>query len=319
MLHKVSLSGIRVFEAVARLGSHKAAAAELNLSPSAISHALRNLEEVMGVQLFEREGRGFRLSISGDLFMRHVTTAFDELRRGLDVVATGRARHVLRIHAAPSIAYAILAPRLPRFLSAHPGVEARLSASTDYARFTTNDFDADIVYGPIHAVGVAAVPLGVERVMPLCAPGMAGRIRTPRDLLGCNLIVSDNKQVRWPHWFHANGVAAAIHHNLSFDRSFLALGAAADGLGVALESTLLADRELASGRLVAPLAGKSVDVTYTGHHLVYPRDSRRATLLATFRDWLVSELATVGQGAFTTAPDVVQAPSASGGDCPSEA
>jgi len=290
MLHKVSLSGIRIFETVARLGSHKAAALELNLSPSAVSHALRNLEEAMGVTLFERAGRGFRLSIGGDLFMRHVSAAFDELRRGLEVVTTGQAKHVLRLHAAPSIAYAILAPRLPRFLAGHPGVEARLSASTDYARFTTNDFDADIVYGPVHAAGVVSVPLGIETVTPLCSPGMAERIQTPRDLLACNLIVSDNKQVRWPHWFHANGIAAALHHSLSFDRSFLALGAAADGLGVALESTLLADRELASGRLVAPLFGRSVDITYTGHHLVYPRESRRGTLLATFRDWLLAEL-----------------------------
>jgi len=296
MLHKVSLSGIRVFETVARRGSHKAAAAELNLSPSAVSHALRHLEEGLGVRLFERHGRNLRLSINGDILMRHVSAAFDELRRGLDIVATGEAKHVLRIHSAPSFAYACLAPRLPGFLAAHPGIEVRLSAGTDYARFTTSDFDADIVYGPIHAANVVAIPLGPETVTPLCSPDMAARIRAPRDLLECNLILSDNKQVRWPHWFHANGIAAAIHHTLSFDRSFLALGAAADGLGVALESTLLANREIAAGRLVAPLAGKSVDITYAGHHLVYPRETRRGTLLATFNAWLTETLEAMPRG-----------------------
>ncbi|MCA3661457.1 MAG: LysR family transcriptional regulator, partial [Methylobacterium sp.] len=70
MLQKVSLSAIRIFETVARRGSHKAAAAELNLSPSAISHALKNLEQTMGVQLFEKDGRHVRLTVSGDVFMR---------------------------------------------------------------------------------------------------------------------------------------------------------------------------------------------------------------------------------------------------------
>lgn len=296
MLNRLSLPAIRIFEAVARRGSHKAAAAELNLSPSAVSHALRNLEQAMGVPLFEKDGRNVRLTISGDVFMRHVVAAFDELRRGLDVVAAGQGRHVLRIHSAPSFAHAWLAPRLPGFLAAHPGIEVRLAAGTDYARFTTNDFDADIVYGPIHAAGVVAVPLGSETVTPLCSPEMAARIQSPRDLLAYNLILSDSKQVRWPHWFHANGISAGVSHNLSFDRSFLALGAAADGLGVALESTLLAGRDLESGRLVAPLAGRSVDITYTGHHLVYPRETRRAPLLATLSGWLMAELGSQAAG-----------------------
>lgn len=290
MLHQVSLPGIRIFEAVARRGSHKAAAAELNLSPSAVSHAIKNLERAMGVQLFEKEGRNTRLSVSGEMFMQHVSTAFDELRRGFDTVSARHGKRLLRLHSAPSFAYAWMTPRLPQFLAANPGFEVRLSAGTDYSRFTTDDVDADIVYGPIHAPGVIAVPLAKETVTPLCSPEMARRINAPRDLLECNLILSDNKQVRWPHWFKANGLSAGVSHNLQFDRSFLALNVAADGLGVALESTLLAEREIANGRLVAPLAGRSVDITYVGHHLVYPRETRQGSLLKTFADWLLAEL-----------------------------
>lgn len=290
MLHQVSLPGIRIFETVARRGSHKAAAAELNLSPSAVSHAIRNLEQAMGVQLFEKDGRNARLSVRGEVFMHHVVAAFDELRRGFDMVSARQGKRLLRLHSAPSFAHAWMMPRLPQFLAANPGIEVRLSAGTDYSRFTTDDFDADIVYGPIHAPGVVAIPLATETVTPLCSPGLARRIRSPRDLLECNLILSDNKQVRWPHWFKANGLSAGLSHNLRFDRSFLALSAAADELGVALESTLLAGREIASGRLVAPLAGQSVDVTYVGHHLVYPRETRQSSLLRTFADWLIGEL-----------------------------
>ncbi len=290
MLHKVSLPAIRIFEAVARRGSHRAAAAELNLSPSAISHAIRTLERTMDVQLFEKDGRNVRLTVSGDMFMRHAVAAFDELRRGFEMVSARRSKRVLRLHAAPSIAYAWLTPRLPDFLAAHPGTEIRLSASTDYARFTDGDFDADIVYGPIHAAGVVAVPLARETVTPLCSPALAERIRSPRDLLDQSLILSDNKQVRWRHWFDANGMNPALSHNLRFDRSFLALAVAADGLGVALESTLLAERDIARGRLVAPLAGQATDIAYVGHHLVYPRETRHGGLLGIFTDWLAREM-----------------------------
>lgn len=286
MLNKVSLPAIRIFETVARRGSHKAAAAELNLSPSAISHAIKTLERAMGLRLFEKDGRNVRLTVSGEVFLPHVAAAFDELRRGFDMVSAGSGKRVLRLHSAPSFAYACLTPRLPQFLAAHPGIDVRLSAGTDYARFIEDDFDADIVYGPIHAEGVIAQPLVQETVTPLCSPALAAKIHTPGDLLSCVLILSDNKQVRWPHWFNANGIRADLSHNLRFDRSFLALSAAADGLGIALESTLLAEREMAAGRLVAPLKGQSVDVTYVGHHLVYPRDSRQSALLKLFATWL---------------------------------
>lgn len=291
MLNRVSLTGIRIFEAVARRGSHKAAAAELHLSPSAISHAIRTLEQAMGLQLFEKEGRNVRLTVSGEVFMQHVSVAFDALNRGFEMVAAGTGRRVLRLHSAPSIAHAWLTPRLPRFLAENPGIEVRLSAGADYTRFVTDDFDADIVYGPIHAQGVIAVPLVEETVTPLCTPALAARIQRVEDLIACDLILSDNKQVRWPHWFSANGLSPRLSHNLRFDRSFLALAAAADGLGVALESTLLAGRHLSAGRLVAPLAGLSVDITYTGHHLVYPRETRQGSLVRTFASWVIAALA----------------------------
>jgi LysR family transcriptional regulator, glycine cleavage system transcriptional activator len=290
MLNTLSLPGIRVFEAVARCGSFKAAAAELALSPSAVSHAVSNLEASMGVALFDREGRTARLTVSGEVFVRHVGVAFEELRRGLDSVAAEQGRGLLRIHCAPSFAYGWLSPRLARFLGAKPGVEVRLAAGTDYARFTNDDFDVDIVYGPVRAAGVIAEPLAEERVTPLCSPAVAERISEPSDLLAHSLILSDNKQVRWPQWLAANGVSAAVTHAVRFDRSFLALGAAADGLGIALESTLLAERELRDGRLVAPLAGKSADVSYVGHHIVHPRTTHQRRLVREFVAWVRSEI-----------------------------
>lgn len=143
----VSLTTVKAFEAAARHGSFRSAAQELNLSPSAVSHAIMKLEASLGVPLFERDGRTVRLSPGGEMLMRYVGTAFDELRRGMETVSNRKVTF-LRLHSAPSFAANWLTPRLADFLAKHPDIEVRLAASTDYARFSNDDFDIDIVYGP---------------------------------------------------------------------------------------------------------------------------------------------------------------------------
>jgi DNA-binding transcriptional LysR family regulator len=170
-------------------------------------------------------------------------------------------------------------------------VELRLSASVDYARFDTGEFDADIIYGHPRLEGLVVLPLREETVTPLCAPHVAEGIESPADLLRHQLIQSDNKQVRWPAWFAVNGMAVpSILRGSRFDRSFLAIAAAAEGLGIALVSTLLAARESARARLVAPLAGRSQDIRYVGHHLIYPPPAERRAPLRAFALWLAREL-----------------------------
>jgi len=289
VLKDVSLSTVKAFESAARHGSFRSAASELNLSPSAISHAILKLEQALGTNLFEREGRLVRLSSDGETLMLHVGLAFDELRRGMELVSN-RGPDLLRLHLAPSFAAQWLSPRLSPFLSSHPGVEVRLAASTDYARFVNDEFDADIVYGPSRAEGVVSVPLGVETVMPLCSPEFAQRITKIEDLGAGVLIQSDLKRVRWSDWFKANGKEPLVPHGARFDRSFLAIAAACDGLGVALESTRLAEKELKIGRIVAPLAGRAQDVEYIGHYLVYPRAWRQRRAVRVFTEWLLDEL-----------------------------
>ena len=289
MIQHIPPSVLRAFESAGRTGSFRMAAMELELTPSAVSHAVRKLERTLGASLFEREGRARRLSPEGEALMRHVGRAFDELRRGLEIVST-RGPMMLRLHSAPSFAAQWLSPRLSRFLREFPGIEVRLAAGTEYARFANDEFDADIVYGMPRQDGLVVVPLGEETVTPLCAPELAREIQTPMDLYRCVLIESDNKQIRWPTWFAHNALAAPRPHGTRFDRSFLAIAAAVDGLGVALESTRLAERELASGRLLRPLAGRAEDVRYVAHHLVFPRNASRRHTLRLFAKWLSAEL-----------------------------
>ncbi|MGH1571126.1 LysR substrate-binding domain-containing protein [Methylobacterium sp. P31] len=283
------LSAIRIFEAAARRRSFKEAAGELNLSASAVSHAMNRLEKSLGMPLFERAGQGVAPTVAGEVLFDHVSRAFAELNRGFDMVST-RGSQLLRLHCAPSFAAQWLTPRLARFLRERPGMEVRLAAGVDYTRFTDNEFDADIVYGPPRGEGLLQIPLGLETVTPLCDPDRGRQISEPADLFKQPLIQSDAKLVRWPHWFEKNGLIAPPVPALRFDRSFLALTAAADGLGVALESTRLAEREISTGRLIAPLASRSEDVSYVGHHLVYPPSARRCLPLKVFARWLAAEL-----------------------------
>lgn len=286
---QLPLSHLRAFEAAARSGSFQIAATELHLSPSAVSHAIRKLEQSLGVSLFEREGRRVKLSANGAALMRHVGPAFDDLRRGMDQVSM-RGPRVLRVHSAPSFAAQWLTPRLPRFLANHADIEIRLSAGVDYTRFINDEFDVDIVYGRPIQEGVVILPLGEETVTPLCSPKFASLIRRPEDLLKHALIDSDNKKVRWPDWFAANGMTAPPPHGMRFDRSFLAISAAVNGLGVALESTRLAEKEIAQGTLVPILADRANDVRYIGHFLVFPLLALRRQPLQMFKDWISKEL-----------------------------
>lgn len=295
-IQSLPLSGLRAFEAAARTGSFRAAADMIGVTPSAVSHAIRALEYSLQTSLFFREGRKIGLSPSGEILFRHVQDGFDELKRGIAAVS-GRNRMLLRLHSAPSFAAQWLVPRLPSLLADKSGLEVRIAASVSYTRFLTDEFDVDIVYGAPMAERYASsrhpplvvLPLGEETVTPLCSPGFAEQIRSPRDLLGLSLIESDNKQVRWPAWFAANGLNAPEPHGPRFDRSFLSISAAADGLGVALESTRLAERELASGRLVRALPG-SHDLTYVGHFLTFPRAERYRLELLVLAGWMAAEL-----------------------------
>lgn len=289
MAHRLPLSLLRVFEAAARLPTFRAAAAELMLSPSAVSHAIRELERRIRAPLFLRSTRRVEVTPEGRALFGHVTRGFDELQRGLDSVTTA-SRSSLRLHCAPSFAGQWLGPRLAAFLLANPKVELKLSASQNYPLFPSEEFDADIIYGSPRQTRLNIVPLGMETVAPLCAPSLALRIRSIGDLMGATLIESEHKRVRWPAWFEANGQSAPQANGPRFDRSYLSIAAAVEGVGVALESTRLAERELLAGKLVRPLAGRTLDVDYVGHYLVYPLGGERQRALQRFVAWLGHEL-----------------------------
>lgn len=285
---RVPLPFVRVFEAAGRTLSFAAAAQELNLTPSAVSHSVRKLEEMVDIRLFQRSTREVKLTREGAVLLEHVQRGMEEMQRGFALV-TQEERTPLRLHTAPSFATQWLLPRLASFVREHPNVDLRVSASTDYARFD-DDFDLDIVYGDPQWSPHEKLPLAVEYLTPLCAPELAQQIRTPEDLYRQPLIQCEVQMLQWRGWFEANDLAPPTHYGLRFDRSSMAIAAAVDGLGIVLESTLLAERELQRGALVRPLAGRSREVEYIGHYLIYPRRRHYHEAFDIFKIWLMKQL-----------------------------
>lgn len=291
LFRKVPLAYIRVFESAGRVASFATAARELNLSPSAVSHSVRKFEEMIGLKLFQRSTREVTLTAEGALLLEHIQRGMEEMQRGFALITSDEPTP-LRLHTAPSFATQWLLPRLAGFVKAHPNIDLRFSASTEYARFD-DDFDLDIVYGEPPPSPHEKIALGVEGLAPLCTPELARDIRTPQDLYRQQLIQCEVQLFQWKGWFELNRLAPPTHYGLRFDRSAMAIAAAVDGLGVVLESTLLAERELKRGALVRPLAGSTREVEYIGHYLVHPRRLRRHDAFEAFKTWLLAELGLV--------------------------
>jgi LysR family glycine cleavage system transcriptional activator len=257
---RLPLRGIAVFAAVARLGSFKAAANELNLSPSAVSHQIRALEDELGVELFKRLSRGIKLSADAAKYAEILDELFQRMRRATaDVAAPGWSRastNVVRLMTPPSLATHWLMPRLPAFLEAHPGVDLRVFAVRT-ADGNADDFDITIRYGAATRWKGRAKPLLKEIIQPYCAPK---RIRgrgslSAVQLLSQPLIQSQENSVSWETWFGQRGIRfdRSEAPPLQLDPSYVAIEAAVKGVGVILESSLLTEEHVRAGRLVAPL------------------------------------------------------------------
>lgn len=177
-----------------------------------------------------------------------------------------------------------------------PDIDLRISASTDYAMFKNDDFDVDVdvVYGEPRPAVHEQIPLLIEELTPMCSPAMAKTITSIKDLYARTLIQSNGQSVQWKGWFAADDLLIPNQYGLAFDKSSMGISAALDDLGVVLESTFLAQRELASGAPVCSLIGKRNSARYVGHYLVHPRAHRKEGAFVRFKAWLLSELDSSG-------------------------
>lgn len=284
--------GLRAFEAAARHQSFTLGAQELNLTPSAISHQVRELEEWFGIPLFVRGYRQIETTAEGARLLESLTRVFDALEASCREVKLSAREQVLTVHCAPSLAVKWLGPRLPRFMQAHPGIVIRLSSSAEPIDLVrVREIDVAISYGAAReSPSVTVVALGAERIVPLCAPSLLDPSRSPREqVLALPLIESQLSRVSWSDWFALNGMTIPSGVRMSFDRGALAISAAADGMGIALESMRLAEREIARGEVVEVGAGAFEPLARETHFLSYRSAHAEVAKVDAFRRWLVGE------------------------------
>jgi LysR family glycine cleavage system transcriptional activator len=294
MQQRLTLKSIQAFEAAARLSSFALAAEELFVTPSAISHQIKLLEEQIGVPLFHRVHRSVVLTDAGQRYAQEISAAFLKIAQATKAIGRGEKSDILTIHCTPSLAAQWLMPRLARFSNAYPDIDVRVNASTDAADLMGLQADLDIRYGRtrVQPPGTMSIPLPSETIVPMCSPDlMVGKnpIRTIEDLGKHTLIHSESCLVNWRDW-------AAQHKKLRldvtrgprFDRSFMSVNAAADGLGVCLESLILVERELQTGRLVAPFGYEGLAVN--GYTLLVLRSRAELPKIKWFNQWLFEEL-----------------------------
>ena len=289
-----SLKAIQAFEAAARLESFVAAAEELRVTPPAVSHQIRLLEREVGLALFHRVRRSVHLTDAGRAYAEKIGEAFSLIEaatRGID--KTTKA-DILTVHSAPSFATQWLMPRLSRFSVLHPDTDVRLNAAVAQVDLGAGEADFAIRYGTfLPAQGVAVEPFPEETFVVACSPKIASgaqQICTPADIERHTLIYSEINLVTWRDWLDAKGLGhIQTTRGPRFDRTFMAINAAVDGLGLVLESRMMLQRELDAGRLVLPLGDKGPRLAC--HSLLYLKSKASLPKIKIFREWLMAELA----------------------------
>ncbi len=289
-----NLARLRVFEAAARLESFTLAADELHLTQSAVSHQIRDLEDYFGRKLFVRRNRRVEPTAQGRRLLQGLSRVFDALEAACAEVALPDHDQILALHCAPSFAVKVLGPLLPQFMKAHPHITIRLTTGADPMDLNlAREVDIAISYGSAREVpGVLVQALGDEDIVPLISPTLLSDGQDALDaLLNLPLIDSPLSQVGWSDWFERNGLTLPQRPRPSFDRAALVISAAADGMGIAMESARLAERELRRGELVVLGDGRFEPVRLPMHYLSVRTPEIKTERVRVFSDWLQARLA----------------------------
>jgi len=295
------LTALRVFEAVGRGGNVRAASHELNVTPAAVSHQIRLLEEYLGTELFIRSGRGLILTDDGSRFLHQVSDAFDLLSEAGRRASSARAQKV-RVHSLPSFANCWLVPRLAKFYGKHPGIDVEITTVGDLAQpldlaNLEVDFAIRVGLSGSQWYGVRVEKLTHEEMFPVCSPELlkgSAPLRSPRDMEKHALLQVSRRSEGWPEWLSAAKVRGLEcceidpDHGPKFDTIQMAITAAVEGMGIAMGRLPLIEDYIRSGALVEPF---SLRVTSRNAYWLLSAGSAALSDGAVkFRDWMRNEL-----------------------------
>ncbi|KLK94957.1 LysR family transcriptional regulator [Microvirga vignae] len=286
-----NIGNLLAFEATARHGSVSRAAEELNLTQSAVSRQIQQLEDSLGVSLFSRSRQRVVLTDVGRLYASQVRGTLTELSDAThQAIALSGTKGVLNLATLPTFGTRWLIPRIPHFLSLHPDATVNFGVRLVPFDFATEPFDAAIHFGEPHWPGAICELLRREEAVPVCSPAYREheKIRSPQDLARATLLQQSTRPTAWAEWFASVTVEAGNSiRGPRFEQFAMVAQAAAAGLGVGLIPNFLIADELASGRLEV-LFPQSI-LSVGAYYLVYPEHKAEAPLVRSFRDWILEE------------------------------
>ncbi len=283
-----SLETLRVFEVACRHGSYSEAARELHVTHSAVSQRIRQLEEELGLTLFERQGNRMVPTSSGLRLQAGVKSAFSEMNAALASIQTRRKDAEITVSLLPVMAARWLVPRLSRFTARFPHINLHIKTGQSLANFKSDGVDIAIRFGTGDWKGLRAIKLLDEEFFPVCSPGLnGGRLpKDPASMLSQPLLIDRN--LSWHAWFKSAGLKLNRDiAGISFTDTNALMEAAVMGQGIALGRLSFTRSDILAGKLVR-LSEHSLRVAYC-HYAVYPIASESNPALVAFRDWLVEE------------------------------
>ncbi|MFD2180428.1 DNA-binding transcriptional regulator DsdC [Veronia pacifica] len=295
-LSSTLLSGLHCFSVAAEQMSFTRAASELNLTQSAVSHRIKNLEQKLGVQLFIRRPRQLTLTPEGEQLKLSLNEQFAAMSLQLRELKHAHLAGDFTISVPPTFGQIWLAPRLYKFSALFPELTLHIRTRNDLVDFQTEAFDCAIYYGNGRYTGLSSVFLFDDVIEPVCSPDYAAAhslYGASENLFRCHLLhdaapwASASVNDEWQYWAKETG-SVLSERNSSFDRADMAFEAAKNGLGVAIGRRSYVEQDLAAGSLVAPF-DMPVCAPFK-YHLVYRRDLITSNKVQAFQQWIESEI-----------------------------
>jgi LysR family transcriptional regulator, glycine cleavage system transcriptional activator len=284
-----SLRAVAMFAAAGRALSFTAAAKTVNLTPSAVSRRISDLERELGTVLFRRFNRRLELTPAGARYLETVGPAIDLIARASAAIRPRRRGSTLRLSVLQSFASLWLLPRLAALKSVRPDIDVHVETSSDLMDLSDDRFDAAIRFGKGRWPGLLADRLFKVQAFPVAAPGLLPR-RVPASAAALDrttLLDIAQAPDLWPQYLAGIGLAGyRPRRSQSFDNVQVMYAAAANGLGLALAAQELVDGQLKSGRLVEPFSNPPVAMKQS-YYLVYAKDRRDEPALRALRRALV--------------------------------
>lgn len=291
--HLPSMAALRAFEATARHLSFTRAATELNLTQTAVTHQIKNLETALAIRLFDRAPGSITLTEAGKTYLSSVRAALVEIAAAGSRLSRYQDDEVLNLQCLGTFAIKRLLPRLYDFRARFPNITLRIQTMQHFAPDVRLDFDVAIWHGAGDWQGVRADRLTRDEIFPVCSPALLereGPLHEPQDLARHTVIRTSSSIVpdEWPFWLEAADLRDfSFGPQISCDLLITSLQAAIDGLGVILGRSTIVDQDLSAGRLIEPFNLRLASPM--GYFLVSPSRSIHLAKVEAFRTWLLAQ------------------------------